>query len=79
VKLDYDLHCNRHINLRISHTDLNDTHRAPFSTTATEIRNAKLSYVNCYIHIRSIRFDAFPASEYNEVFSGYQPGEVVQF
>jgi hypothetical protein len=26
-----------------------------------------------------IRFDAFPASEYNEVFSGYQPGEVVQF
>jgi hypothetical protein len=26
-----------------------------------------------------IRFDAFPASEYSEVFSGYQPGEVVQF
>jgi hypothetical protein len=26
-----------------------------------------------------IRFDAFPASEYNEVFSGYQPGKVVQF
>jgi hypothetical protein len=26
-----------------------------------------------------IRFGAFPASEYNEVFSGYQPGKVVQF
>jgi hypothetical protein len=26
-----------------------------------------------------IRFDAFLATEYNEVFSGYQPGEVVQF
>jgi hypothetical protein len=26
-----------------------------------------------------IRFDVFPASECNEVFSGYQPGEVVQF
>jgi len=25
-----------------------------------------------------IWFDAFPASEYNEVFSGYQPGKVVQ-
>jgi hypothetical protein len=25
-----------------------------------------------------IRFDPFPASEYNEVFSGYQPVEVVQ-
>jgi hypothetical protein len=26
-----------------------------------------------------MRFDAFPAREYNEVFSGYQPGKVVQF
>jgi len=23
-----------------------------------------------------LRFDAFPASEYNEVFSGHQPGKV---
>jgi hypothetical protein len=27
----------------------------------------------------SVRFDAFSASEYNEVFWGYQLGEVVQF
>jgi hypothetical protein len=26
-----------------------------------------------------IRFDTFQASDYNEVFSGYQPGKVVQF
>jgi hypothetical protein len=25
-----------------------------------------------------IQFDAFPASEYDEVFLGYQPGKVVQ-
>jgi hypothetical protein len=26
-------------------------------------------------HYVNLRFDAFSASEYNEVFSGYQPGE----
>jgi len=30
-------------------------------------------------HEVCVRFDAFPASGYDEVFSGYQPGKVVQF
>jgi hypothetical protein len=30
------------------------------------------------INILRLRFDAFPATEYDEVFSGYQPGQMVE-
>jgi hypothetical protein len=39
----------------------------------------EIKYFVSYVTGKYIRFDAFPASEYNEVFSGYQPGEVIQF
>jgi hypothetical protein len=38
-----------------------------------------MSVYCCKLIFDYIRFDAFPASEYNEVFLGYQLGEVVQF
>jgi hypothetical protein len=40
--------------------------------------------MHCFLNLKvkqgqNKRFDAFLASECNEVFSGYQAGEVVQF
>jgi hypothetical protein len=46
-------------------------------------RNAGGSVFKCQEWIanvcHSVRFDAFPASVYDEVFSGYQPGKMDKF
>jgi hypothetical protein len=59
----------------LKRSEREDDHSFPSSS---EIKNEWIYSCNPPICLHEVRFVAFPATEYDEVFSGYQPGQMVE-